>query len=97
MAQVSNATLGDFCLWFSVSAYRKWQHVTEVDMRFTDCKQLEQNQHYSKLAEAVTFVTCIPQVFGSNLGRDTDYPHLEFHDWPQSVQEDADTVSQIRR
>jgi hypothetical protein len=47
--------------------------VTGEETRFTDRKQLEQNQHYSKLAEAVTFLTCIREVSGSNLDRDTDY------------------------
>jgi hypothetical protein len=39
-----------------------------------------------KLAQAVMLLTCIREVLGSNLGRDTDYPDCEFFlGLPQSL------------
>jgi hypothetical protein len=40
--------------------------------------QLSANLPPSKMAQAITLLTCIRVVIGSNIGRDTDYPYLDF-------------------
>lgn len=47
------------------------------------------------LVQTLTLLYCIQKVPGSNLGQDTNYPDLIFHDFTQSSKENAWIVSSV--